>query len=669
MKDNESYTATLEPLSMKTFGMQLNYLDSIFKHTSDLHYWLDKQSNFLMCNTSVAKLFGFQNPEQLIGQNFLTLSKNKGWSEQAIEVMDHNNLKVIETQEAQQFEEEIVFHSQAKKIFLSTKTPFINDKGEMIGLYISSIDITEKRLKEKEFARYFDYLLNNSQQNYYWLSLNGKILLCNKHQAKLFGYDKIEDVIGKTIYDFKEEFGWDDRIADSIRENDKKIISTMKSCVFEEKAVFDGQTHVFLSSKSPFFDENNNVLGIYGLTIDITEQKKRESQLKKSMRDAKAANKAKSHFLALINHELRIPLSAIIGMTKVFENEAEYLTPEQKKILADMKHASEHLLSLVNEVLDYSKLEAGKFKLNYDHFNLKSLISHIIQTFSYQAQLKKLELKCNYLSKIPEFIYSDENALKKILFNLINNALKFTESGYIELKLNCEFLSDKQCQIKFVVSDTGIGIPAEMQQQIFAKFEQIDSPIQKKYQGTGLGLSIVKELIHMLKGKISVESDFGKGAEFTIIIPFDFTQSTKSLTIQDSENVKNKLLGEKSKPLNILLVEDSKFLQLVHSRLIESMGHKVTLAEQGAEVLGMDLNKFDLILLDLGLPDIDGFEICNTIRRRKNKNDKAIPIIALTGYDDIDSQEKAKKVGIDFLISKPPEPKKLSELFNKIRDC
>jgi PAS domain S-box-containing protein len=395
------------------------------------------------------------------------------------------------------------------------------------------------------------------------------------------------------------------------------------------------------------YNEENVHMGFAGIAEDITKDVLQEQELCKAKQHAEIANQSKSDFLAMVSHELRTPLNAILGMAQILQTKE--ISADLKEYVNIINDAGNNLLSLVNDILDFIKLEAGRLSFSRELFNLHELFSEVVNTLQYQTREKNLKLSLALPDDLPLQAVADPNRIRQVLVNLITNAIKFTEAGHVKVRVKCLKKLKRKVEIEVEVEDTGIGIKQEKLQSIFEKFNQIDSIYGRKHQGLGLGLSITKGIIDKMGGKIAVQSSYGKGTIFTF---------TLALTICETNRVLHSLQEEKELlqhkyPLQVLLVEDNLINQKVAKLMLTDLGCEVDILGKGETVLaqGEKLSRYDLIFMDIGLPGLSGFEVAKQLRTLEALH--RVPIVALTAHVLERDRQQAIQCGMDHIIPKP----------------
>jgi signal transduction histidine kinase/ActR/RegA family two-component response regulator len=445
---------------------------------------------------------------------------------------------------------------------------------------------------------------------------------------------RYEQVIGQDIKSAVEHIGFDEEW--EIVGKSSKISVNLK----DEKKYYD-------IKRSPLYDKRNHIIGGFVVLRDITNLEKTVRELEKAKYEAEQANKAKSEFLATISHEIRTPINGIVGMAELLKS--AMLSEEEKENLKVLEHLAEALLNIINDILDFSKIEAGRMELQKSSMDIRELIADIVKSFSYTEKRQQVALNCYIDEQVPNIIYTDSARLKQILVNLLSNAFKFTEKGKIDIHIESIREQDHEVMLLFSVTDTGIGIAKDKLKTLFQTFYQVDSTSKRKYGGTGLGLSIVKKLVELMGGKIGVESEEGLGSKFSFEMTFEKVNKSSI-----NEELSIKIYSEKDMKLHILVVEDSKVNQLLIKKILVQKNWVVETANNGKEALEkLEKEDYDLILMDIQMPVMDGYEASKIIREKEKITQKHIPIIALTANSTEEDQRKSIEAGMDEYLTKP----------------
>jgi two-component system sensor histidine kinase/response regulator len=394
---------------------------------------------------------------------------------------------------------------------------------------------------------------------------------------------------------------------------------------------------------------------------ELEEKIEKEEELRTARIAAEAASKAKSEFLANMSHEIRTPINGILGFTQLALRTD--LTGDQREYLATVESSTRALLGIVNEILDFSKIEAGRMELEEAPFSLRECLEEATQTLLATARLKGLDLRSEVTGEVDQLL-GDSLRLRQVLLNLIGNAIKFTPSGSVRVVVQTTLGQDRSCAAHFSVQDTGIGIHEEKQRYIFEPFRQGEGSISRKYGGTGLGLAISARIVEMMGGQIWVESREGRGSTFHFTTSFKLSErvdpvgKTRPSSLTDSARAS----------LSILVAEDNAVGQRLVSSILKMAGQRVTLAATGREVVSLfDQQSFDLILMDIQMPEMDGFEATAEIRKREDGTGAHTPVIALTAHAMKGDLERCRVAGMDGYLTKPLDTNSLLAVLADIK--
>ncbi|MCS6824481.1 MAG: PAS domain S-box protein [Cytophagaceae bacterium] len=521
-----------------------------------------------------------------------------------------------------------------------------------------SHDITEKKRYElslRESEEKFRNIFESFQDIYYRTDIYGTITMMSPSGCKISGYE-LHEIIGKNIADF---YIGSDKQFNII----KRLLMHGSIKNYESKILLkDGSVIQCVSNIRFIYNNENKPIAIEGVAHDITSLKKASEELLKAKEIAEKSLKVKENFLANMSHEIRTPMNGMIGMIDLLSETP--LNEEQKKYVVTIKKSSETLLRILNDILDLSKIEAGKMQLRPGPIDVHSLISKLYDLFSQQALLKNIELSYTIDPEVPATILADETRLLQILSNLTSNSIKFTDKGRVSVHVKLHTREEKKCKLKIEIADTGIGISKENLEKLFNSFSQIDNSSTKSYGGTGLGLAISKELCRMMNGEIGVESTLGEGSTFWFTFETEETNITlKNLPNQEQIKIKDAFINDKP---YVLIVDDNNTNLLVASEILKKTGCIVQTANNANLAISLvRQNNYDVIFMDIQMPEMDGLA---ALKELKKLDKKLPPIVAMTAYAMEDDKNKFISSGFDDYIPKPIKSEnlilKISQLLN-----
>lgn len=524
-----------------------------------------------------------------------------------------------------------------------------------------------KASKTDNFKNLLNAIIDSIAGIHWWKDTNGIYQGCNSAMVEALGLSSRDDIIGKTDY----ELPWRSQ-ANILIKHDKEVMNTGitqkgKEEIIETK---QGDVHTFIVAKAPLRDNNNNIIGTVGNSIDVTELKQTQKALKLAKEAAEAASHAKTEFLENMRHDIRTPVGGIVGCAQIIQLQAN--NPDKvSEYAGDLVRSSEALLDFLNKVLEGIKVATGEMPLVKKKFDIRKQLQAIIDLNKSLAAKKNIELSFKDDEKVPAYLIGDPIRLQRIVLELVTNALNFTEQGKVTLIVKFKKQEAQQIVLEISITDTGVGIAKDKQEAIFARFTRLTPSYQGVYKGLGLGLSIVKQFVDDLGGEIYIQSQLKKGTIFTCLVPFQepllmddsgveaipFEFATKAYQkISDkgfTHEVKaNAALSTEQR--KILLVEDDRLAAKIAESILSSLDCVIDIAPDAKAALQrVQEQDYQLILMDIGLPDMDGIALAHRIRLQQWQRTDTTPIVGLTAHIDVENRQRCLDAGMNAVILKP----------------
>jgi PAS domain S-box-containing protein len=601
------------------------------------------------CNDAAVRLVGYESREELLSHRSTQFYFNP--ADQPVLV------KLLKEQKALTNYEVCWKRKDGSPVWALVNITLVEDEDGGVLIEGTAIDITERKRMEKDL-RMIASVVESSTDLIGFASLEGSVFFLNRAGRQILGLDRDEPMVVS--------------VADYVMDEDREKFRERVLPAVARDGRWEGETrfrHMKTGAPVPMWQsiffvtehETNGRTALGTICRDMTERKREEHELRAAKEAAEAASRAKSEFLANMSHEIRTPMNGILGMTALALDTR--LSIEQREYLGMVKSSADSLLELVNTILDFSRIEAGKLALESIEFSLRETLDPTMGTLALRAHEKNLELNYRVSPQAPETLVGDPGVLRQIIVNLVGNAIKFTERGGVSVRVERESEEEGRACLHFTVEDTGIGIPVERQAGIFDAFAQADSSVTRRYGGIGLGLTMSRRLVEMMGGRLWLRSTSGTGAAF------DFTvwmgrgdRATPQALAPPSPPGTHLPLRDWRRGFRILLAEDNRVNQMLAVRLLQKRGHMVEVAGDGSEALEkLKAAEFDLVLMDVQMPVMGGFEATAAVRETEKSTGKHIPIVALTAHAAPGDRERCLAAGMDSYVTKPIHPEELFE--------
>ncbi len=549
---------------------------------------------------------------------------------------------------------QIMYRNKSKR-YVNWK--FISQPEQSVIIILGN-DKTDKKRLALQNITIFDQIKKISlcvPGNFYWKNKEEQYLGCNQTLLQTLGFKSLHELVGKTDLDL-----WPAH-AEELKKNDEMVIREKNPVFFEETVTLSGKIRFFTVIKMPLLDDEGNIIGILGNSLDITELKNAQTELNKAKEAAEAASHAKTEFIANMSHDIRTPLTGVVGMSKMLEESLQ--DPNQKQYAHWLNESGKQLLHMLNGILDVVSADnVHDSDVHEEAFNLHQVIQDIVQLERPSTLIKGLQLVTYVDENIPSSLISDATKIHRILLNLLGNAIKFTQVGQVEINVLLLGQDETDMVVQFRIKDTGIGISTELQDKVFDRFYRGTPSHKGTYTGHGIGLHIAKSYADLLGGKISFTSKQGIGTTFcfTLALKIDDSQLKSTPSKSDGLNTINptnslKISTSNKKEPKLLLVEDNKVALFTLENLISQAGLKFISVMDGESALHLSQSEsFDLIITDLGLPDLSGIELTSRIRTlEKEERKRPIPIIGLTAHSEEKIKKSCLESGMDKVFTKP----------------
>jgi PAS domain S-box-containing protein len=667
-------------------------LRTLMENLPEPIYFKDAQGRYLVDNAAHRHILHAESEEQVRGRTIFDF-----FPQEEAERYNADDAEVLRIGKPVQDREEMVPGDDGTFRCLSfTKVPLRDRDAQVSGIVCIGRDVTSQRAAERALARERNLLrtlMDNLPAHIFVKDLQSRFIIANAATLKSLGASSLAEVVGKTDFDFLPA-----KVAQQFYDDEQRILRTGKAMVNHEELLIDasGTARWLSTTKVPFQDGARENVGLLGISHDVTERRTMEAELRLAVETAQTASKAKSEFLARMSHEIRTPMNGILGMTELALDTD--LSREQREYLEMVQSSADGLLVVINDVLDFSRIEAGKLQLEPAPFPLRDSLADAVRSLGPSAQQKGLELACHVAPDVPDLLLGDLVRLRQVIVNLVGNAIKFTSAGEVVVSVQTEeflakppeeflakaqrpqsktaeegeaeqsdvspssfasFAPLRETLLRFSVTDTGIGIPPDKHHLIFEPFEQVDGSTTRQYGGTGLGLAISSQLVHLMGGQIQVESEVGRGSRFHFTARFQ--------VVAGQESAQGPIEPADIHGLRVLLVDDNATHREILQEMFTNWGMIPTTAGTTPEALA-ELRRaaragqpYQLLLADATMPPPDGFTLAEQVRSEPGL--VGATILMLTSAARTSSRQLLREAGVQATIMKPL---KQSELLDTI---
>ena len=593
-----------------TLEFERNILHALMNHLPDAIYFKDSEGRFLRISKECATRFGLDEPDKAVG-----LTDFDFFTSEHAEQARADERRIMDTGEPMIGFVEKETWNDGRETWVSTiKAPLYDQEGKLIGTYGISHDIT--RMKQTEEAlraseERFDLAVTGSMDGIWDWNISTEQLYLSPRYKELLGY--ADDEVKNTREQWLSMLHPDD-VSDTLEAIETHLTQKGPYDVEYRMKTKGGDYRWFRTRGQAIWNSANEATRMAGSCSDITDQKVSELELVAAKDEAEAANRAKSEFLANMSHEIRTPMNAVIGMTELLLDTD--VTATQRDYLSTVLESGESLLSIINEILDFSKVEAGKFELESLAFEVREEIGEALRSLGVRAHAKQLELAWRVAPNVPTVVIGDSSRLRQILVNLVGNAIKFTHQGEVVVDVKCTDTTADDVELHFCVEDTGIGIPKDKMESVFEAFQQVDSTMTRRFGGTGLGLAISSRMVSLMGGRCWVESEVGRGSEFHFTCRFKLAEHEEGAT----SGIDTATLAG----IRVLVVDDNETSQAILTETLENWGMLPVSASGAAEALGTlvqmrsEGRSVAIALVDMQMPGKDGRALIAELRQQED---------------------------------------------------